>query len=117
MRKQKKIRHLVELSTTRGKLDPKKIAVITKTLTRAELVVYHRLLLRKREEEKAYVYTAIDVPIPVVARLKKVFSEKDLVFLKDARILSGMKVKVGDLIFDASLAAYLEEIRRKYEVN
>ena len=128
MKKQKKIARLVKLSITAGKLDPKKILVIAKTLAKRELTLYYRLLLLRREEEKAYVYTAIDVPEDIARRLTKLFSHKDLVFLKDAQILSGIKVKVGDIIFDTSLVAYLEEMsrqvvdsalagRRNHEVN
>lgn len=117
MKRKKKIVHLVELSTTKGKLDPKKIKVIAKTLPKRELVSYYRSLIRKREEEKAYVYTSCDMPSNVLQRLKKLFSGKDVVFLQDPSVISGMKIQVGDLIFDASLATYLEEMRRKYEVN
>lgn len=117
MKKQKEIAQLVRLSMTKGKLDPKKISFIAKKLSKRELVLYHRQLLRKREVEKAYITTATDVPDTVMSRLSKLFPGKDLVFLQDASILSGMKIQLGDLIFDASLLAYLDEMRRNREIN
>lgn len=116
-RKRDKIRYLVLLSLSKGKLDAKKIRFIAKTLTRRELLIYYRMLLRKREEEKAYVTTAIELPADIVGRVAKLFAGKDVVFTKDSHIIAGLSVKVVDFVFDASLKNYLVQVKKRYEIN
>lgn len=112
-----KIRYLVALSLSKGKLDAKKIRLIAKTLNRRELAVYYKMLLRKKEEERAYVTTAIDLPEDIAARIAKLFADKDVEFSKDSNIIAGLTVKVVDFVFDASLKNYLAQVKKQYEIN
>lgn len=119
MKKKKKIQYLVELSLTSGRLDASKIAAITKMLEKdkKELTYYYKALLRKREEETVTVIAAIDVPKSIALGFKKVFIDKDIAFLKDPKILAGLKVCFSDFVFDASFKTYFEKVRDAYEID
>jgi|SRR5581483_2918449 len=115
MTKNKKIIRLVEYSYTKGKLDPEKIAIISKKLVGKELVAYVDVLQKKREEEKVYITTAIDAPQSFQASMKKLFPQKDIFFTKDATILGGIIVKMLDFVYDASLRKYVYDIKKAYK--
>lgn len=110
-----KIVYLVALSLTSGKLDPEKIVRIAKTLTKRELAQYYKLLLKKREDEKAFVTTAVAVPADVAEKIAKLFPDKDVTFRSDSKLIAGLTVKVTDFVFDASLKRYLADVRKQYQ--
>lgn len=110
-----KIRYLVVLSLSQGKLDPKKIGLIAKTLSKRELRAYYKMLVKVREDEKVHVSTAIDVSDDIVERIMKLFPNKEVSFSKDPSIIAGLTVKVVDFVFDASLKGYLTEIKKQYQ--
>lgn len=114
-KKLKKIKHLVSLSSTEGKLDPRKILFIAKTLRRNELRLYHRYLLRKRKEEKVVVTTVTPLPKSLSLRIGKAFPKKDVLFRYDLKALGGMKVQFADFVFDATVRGYLAAIRKTYK--
>lgn len=115
MNTQKKIKHLVLLSQTTGKLDGDKILFIAKKLNRKELVLYYKMLYKKRRQEKVIIKTAIDVPKSLVLRLKKLFSFKDIFFEKDSSQIAGFNAQIDDFIFDASLRGYFSRLRKSYD--
>lgn len=110
-----KIKYLLLLSLTGGKLDPEKIARIAKTLSRRELAAYYKMLLKMRAEEKAHVTTAVEIPEDVAEKIAKLFPDKDVTFLNDPKIIAGLTVKVTDFIFDASLKRYLADVKKEYQ--
>ena len=114
LKKEKKIKFLLDLSMTAGQLDPRKIAFIAKMLKRREFKAYLSLLEKKVRKEKVTVITAISIPKTFMVSVKKLFSGKEILFKRDYRILAGMQVLFADYIFDASFRHYLENVKRYY---
>ena len=110
-----KIKQLVILSRTGGKLDPRKIVLIAKKLKKRELALYYQDLLRARSEEKVFVTTAVSVPGTFSSRLSRAFPRHDVEFSEDPHILGGMKVSFGDFVFDGTLVTFLKLFERQYE--
>ena len=115
MKIQKKIKQLVKLSLTSGKLDGVKIAFIAKTLSKKELGLYVHVLLKNRQKEKIEVTTAIDVPKNIQSKIEALFVNKDVFFLKDPSIVAGISVVLSDFIFQANIQSYLTEMKKQYE--
>ncbi|GEM_PF-4459697 len=115
MNTQKKIKNLILLSCTKGKLDGEKILLIAKKLNRKELVLYHKVLCKKRQGEKVIIKTAIDAPRSLIARVKNIFPTKDIFFLKDPSQIAGFNVQIDDFIFDASFQGYFSRLRKSYD--
>lgn len=114
----RKVRKLIALSLTEGRLDPKKIALVSQMLTkRAELLYYYQLLLAVREKEKVVVTTAIAVPTFIAKRFTGLFAGRDVLFRKDPSILAGLAIQFSDFVFDASLKHYFAQIRKQHEIN
>ncbi|MBI2036569.1 hypothetical protein HYT17_02990 [Candidatus Microgenomates bacterium] len=112
---QKKIKNLVLLSQTKGKLDGSKILTIAKTLGRKELALYYRMLYQKRHEEKVVVKTAIAAPGSLILRVRKIFAGQDIIFPKEPSLIAGLCVQFADFIFDASFQGYFSSIRKSYD--
>lgn len=117
MKKKKKLLKLLALSQTGDRLDPRKIEIIAKRLTKKELSSYHQLLIKKRKEERVIITSAIAIPDASRLRLKSMFINKDAFFVKDPKILAGINVAISDFVFNASLRGYIDKMKKEYEIN
>ena len=115
MKIKKKIRTLIKLSFTAGKLDPSKIELIAKSITKSELSMYYKRLVKIREKEKVIIYSPIDLPAAVFDSLKKLFDGKDIFFKEDKSLIAGLAVKFDDFLFQANIKQQLESIEREYQ--
>lgn len=116
-KQKKKMQQKLKLSMTNGRLDPRKIELIAKKMDRRELSEYYRLLVAKRAEEKVVITSAIQLPGTVAFELRKLFTDKEVFFETDPKIIAGLKVRFSDLLFNASLKDYLHIIKQQYTLN
>lgn len=105
------------LSTTKGILDPKKIAFITSKLSKRELSIYLTLLRKMRADEKVAVVTAINLPQNLTVPFEEIFKGRDITFSRDETILAGLTVQFEDFVFDASVKTLLERMKKSHEIN
>lgn len=101
---------LVFESYTNGILDEERIAAIADRLNRRQLKEYIKAL--KHEENKKSV--EVTVPAPVdddqIEMLGKIFPDKNIIYKNDPSLLSGIKVKNNDMIYDQSLKSILDKL-------
>lgn len=114
-------------SLTGGRIDEKKVRGVIKGLisTRKRGVIeilkaYRRLVLNLIDEQRAVVESANHLTDlerdQLVKLLRKIYQKKlDVSFRENSELLGGLRIRVGDTIWDASLQGRLLTMKEIYE--
>ncbi|MGH7245348.1 MAG: F0F1 ATP synthase subunit delta [Candidatus Levyibacteriota bacterium] len=110
---------LVQASYKNDVLDEKKVFVIAKNVSRRELKKYIRAL--KLSEQSRNVSLVIpDKNLYNTGKIlvKKIFGKKNIVVTEDPKLLLGMVIQDGDMVYDVSLreklSTVLENVKQSY---
>jgi F-type H+-transporting ATPase subunit delta len=118
-------REMLRASFTDGRLDPGKISSLVDSVIQRKprfyldvLRNYHRLLRLEIEKRQARVESAAPLDGPVAARITNRLKEKygdDLqaVFTVDPGLLGGVRVRVGNDVWDGSVRNRLERLQQQ----
>lgn len=106
----KKVRKLVELSFTNGKINDKIAQYILKNLSKKELKEYVKILKYKVEANRVMISSASVLNSSEKVEMTKLFSDYSVEFKEDTQIGGGMKVTIGDTIIDLSVKNYIQTI-------
>lgn len=105
-----RVKLLVKESYTDGTLDENKVLSITETLKRSELKAFIKEV-KKLERKRTVIVATPYIPNDNEKRsLADLFPGKDLEFLADQSLLTGLKIINDDLITDISLKEKLKKI-------
>lgn len=85
-------------------------------LNRKEARVYLMLLKRLREKERVSVSTAIAMQKGVLADLKGLFKDREVIVKTDPTLIFGLTLIADDFLLDASMKGVLERLN-EYEIN
>ncbi len=108
--KNKFIKQLALASYTKNKLDQTKVNKIIKNLTRLELKKYIKAIKNLEKQKVVYVYSSIKLNKLNVQEFKKIFTQKEIVFLEDKSLLAGIKVVNNDLVYENNLSNNFENL-------
>lgn len=115
---------LFKNSLTHGHVDPVKVNEVTKLLremtdsTKLELYKsYARLIEIKINQETAYIDTPFEATGKWAQEIEKMirdrFPEVNYVhFTVDPQLIAGIKVKIADMVYENSLKAKLDSLRK-----
>ena len=118
-------REMLRASFIDGRLDPGRISSLVDSLIERKprfyvdvLRNYHRLLRLEVEKRQARVESAAPLDEPVAARIANRLKEKygdDLqaVFTVDPGLLGGVRVRVGNDVWDGSVRNRLERLQQQ----
>ncbi len=110
-----RVKLLVKESYTDGTLDEKKVLEITESLKRSELKAFIKEV-KKIGRKRTVVVATPYIPNETEQRsLADLFPGKNLEFLADASLLTGLKIVNDDLITDISLKEKLQKISEYLE--
>jgi len=105
---------LVLASYSKGDLDSGKVDTISKKLNKHDLKAYIRALKLLEQQKKVFVVIPKSNLYNIVD-LKKLFSNKDIVFQEDSTLLLGIKILDNDMVYEMSLKDRLNDIIEKVE--
>lgn len=123
----KMARLMFKNSLTDGKIDEKKVQGVLKGLLSSKkrnvieiLKAYRKMVLHLIDEQTAKVEAGFELSEGekklISKLLKKIYhKELDVEFSKNAQLLAGLRVKVGDVIWDASLKGRILALKEIYE--
>jgi F0F1-type ATP synthase delta subunit len=113
----KKIAPLVAHSYRNGKLDAETVERVADKMDRRTLKEYLHLL--KQEEKKNQVVITSPTPMTEVDRtmLEKTFPNKQMIYLIDPEIISGIQVVNNDQEFEISLNQTFNDIIKYVSKN
>lgn len=117
MKNKKRLQVLLQLSLTDGQIDAQKVAAISSMLSKRELTTYYKAIRKFHFEHSVDVFTPAALDKTVTEKLSELFEGQDVTFEIDPGLLAGMKVRVGDTVFDSSLQFTLEKVKDEYGKN
>lgn len=108
--KKKQIRELVNLSITKGSLDPKKVELIASSLKRKELKKYIKAL-KKEDLEQQVIIKLPQQPTDAQKNVfDSLFPNKKIIYHKDQSLLLGVKIINNDMEHQLNLKNNLNTI-------
>lgn len=115
----KQIKQLVQKSYIKGVLDQNLALQIANKLKRGGLKKYIKELKNKEKAKTVVVEVPLEAKDKIYQNLKNVFPEKQVVFRKNADIISGVRIINNDLIYDLNIKnnfdKILEYIEKSYD--
>lgn len=118
------IEELVRISFVNNKLSKPKVDQIIKTLgslskgtTIAALSMYLMGIKREADKSRLVIESAIPLSLKQIDRVEDIINRTHPVFetevIINPKLLGGIKVKIGDSVFDDSLMNRIEQLREK----
>ena len=106
----KLIKQLAVASYTNNKLDQTKVNKIIKNLSRLDLKKYIKAIKNLEKQKVVYVYSSIKLNKLNAQEFKKIFAQKEIVFLEDKSLLAGIKVVNNDIVYENNLSNNFENL-------
>lgn len=100
----KKIQQLITLSYTKGVLDEKKVQTIGNIMNRKQLKRYIRGLKNEENKKRVVVTTPHQLSSTEKKQFETLFKNKNLEFILDPSIITGVRIQKNDVIFENSLS-------------
>lgn len=123
-REQKRlVKFALDSSLTNGRLNPRKVSAWAQALSANMpneafllLMEYRKLVSMQREKEVAYIFSATLLTYNEQSMILKTLQEKEpkiqtASYVQNASLLGGLRIKIGDVYWDSSLAAKLALIK------
>lgn len=106
----KNIIKLAQESINNGKIDQKRVDLISKRLTRTELKDYIKVLKNLTTKNKVYITLPTQPSEKQKKEFSSLFNNKEIVYNIDASIFPGIRILQGDLQYEVSLRNSMQQL-------
>lgn len=107
-----KLQQLLAASYKNGKLDPETVAFISDQVSRHMLKQYIRLLKQNEQKNQIIVTSSIALTEQDRKVIKAQFPEKDIVYIFDPELISGIQIINNDQKYEVNLNQRFNDIMR-----
>ncbi len=105
-----KLKNLVELSYTNGKLDQEIVETIATRLSRQELKQYINLLKQEENKKQIFVTVPRELDSQDQKKIQLIFPDKQITYIIDPSMISGIKIVENDEEYEINLNKTFNDI-------
>jgi F0F1-type ATP synthase delta subunit len=104
------IKSLASTSFTGNDINEKIVDRIVKKLSRLELKKYIKALKNLEKQKNIYVYLPNTSDKSIIAKLKQIFKNKNIILREDKSLIAGIKVVDNDIVYEQNIKNNLNNL-------